>query len=305
VSKSFLDYHTVGLDLGVDYTSSSYLDSATSYFVVPIHPFYEFRKDIYYVRGGFTVAPGDTATGVLFFPDLYAHVSLLDGKFIPFFNAGGQRVNYLGRDLARMNPWVSEAAPKVISKHIELQGGIKGGLADRWAYAVRVAYRYHSLMPIFTAYEGAITTFNLEYASDVQEVNPHAEIGYRFSDKLALTLQGDYFKYTLDFGNPAYGYPDWKVTFGGHYNLSDKIIVKADLFAFPKTEQPVRVVGVQGERIETVKGWVDGNLEAIYNYKKHFGAFVSLNNLASSRYARWYRYDGYGFNLKAGVILKF
>lgn len=302
-NKSFLKQHAVGLDLGVEYISASFFDSSATYFLVPIHPYYEFRKDIYFLRGGFTIVPADANTGVLFYPDVYAQVNLLDGKVLPFFQAGGQTERFLGKGLAAMNPWTHEAAEKNITQYVDVQGGVKGSIANRWAYAVRLAYRYHSLLPIFKAdVQAPVTTFNVEYEQGAQELNPHAEIGYRFSDKLALTLQGDYHKYTLDFGDPAYGYPDWKITFGGHYNIGDKIIVKADLFAFPETQQ---LLDLPTDSVVSVSGWVDGNIEAIYNYKKNFGAFVSLNNLAAGNNARWYRYDSYGFNLKAGLILKF
>ncbi|HZG01068.1 MAG TPA: hypothetical protein VEY71_08700, partial [Chitinophagales bacterium] len=252
-NKSFLKEHTVGVDVGVEYISAAFADSTATFFLVPIHPYYEFRKDIYLLRGGFTVVPADDATGVLFYPDVYAQVNLMDGQLLPFFQAGGQTVKYLGQGLSRINPWTNEAAPKVIGKTIDVQGGVKGSFASRWAYAARLGFRLHDYLPIFRATVNTpVTQFNVDYAEDVQELNPHAEIGYRFSDKIAVTLQGDYFKYTLDFGDPAYGYPDWKVTLGGHYNIGDKIILKADMFGHPATEQ---LLDLPVDSVVSVNGW--------------------------------------------------
>ena len=313
IGKTFLEKHTVNIDLGFEYDATNHGDSSTNYWYVPIHPFYEFQQDNFYVRGGFTVVASDS---VLFYPDVYGQVKLLEGQVVPFIQASGATVkNYFSR-LTEINPWVSENAQQRVGKYIDLRGGVKGSFGGRFAYALNIGYRFHDHLPMFKAMHGPVVTFDVVdptisdslnigvrgYAEDVGELNPHFEIGFRASDKAAITLQGDYHQYRLDFSTPAYGYPDWKLTLSGDYNIGDKILLKADLFALSPTKQ---LADLQVDSVVNVDGWFDASLEVIYNYKKNFGAFVQLNNITAQKYARWFRYENYGFNAKAGIIVKF
>jgi len=297
--KTFLEKHSANLDLGFQDDATTYVNTATNYWFVPVHPYYEFQQDNYFVRAGLTVV---AANKVLVYPDLYGQIKLLDGQVVPFVQANGATTKYYISRLSEINPWVSEDAAQAIGKYIDLRGGVKGSFGSRWAYALNIGYRFYDYLPIFKASEGPVTRFNVDYEEKAGELNPHAEVGFRLNDKAALTLQGDYFQYALDFGDPAYGYPDWKMTLSGDYNIGDKILVKADLYALSPTAQ---LIDLPTDSVVNVKGWFDGNIEVVYNYRKNFGAFVSLNNLAASKYMRWYRYDTYGFNFKAGVIVKF
>lgn len=300
--KQINDIHKVGLNVDFNLATPTFIDSTTTYVYVPISPYYEYKSGLYYARAGVVVAPG---TKTLVYPNIYGQVNLANGKFLPYIQASGYTKTYFVSDLARMNPWINESTQQAFGKTIELKGGFKGSIADRWSYAASVGYTMHDNLPIFIAYDQPVVTFMTYYEQDAGEVNPHVELAYHISDKAAVTLQGDYYKYILDYNAPAYGYNDWKITFGGHYNMSDKILFKANLKAHPATEQLYYVQSENALGLASIKGWVDGNVEAIYNYKSNYAGFISLNNIAASPYARWYRYRGYGFNMKAGIILKF
>jgi hypothetical protein len=49
----------------------------------------------------------------------------------------------------------------------------------------------------------------------------------------------------------------------------------------------------------------DLSLRGEYYFTEKFGAFLGLNNVASVKYQRWYRYPSYGFNVLGGISVRF
>ena len=106
----------------------------------------------------------------------------------------------------------------------------------------------------------------------------------------------------------AWYLPQVKVTLTGNYNISDKIIIKADLFYLdnqyaktiinPETPNPT-VVATQ------LKPLFDANLGGEYRYNKKLGFFVSINNIASVRYYRYINYPTQRFNFMLGLSYSF
>ena len=64
---------------------------------------------------------------------------------------------------------------------------------------------------------------------------------------------------------------------------------------------PYRTVGGTVGRLDPL---VNLNLHGDYYITSSIGAFVELNNLVGNKRERWYRYPSYGFNAKAGVMVR-
>ena len=54
-----------------------------------------------------------------------------------------------------------------------------------------------------------------------------------------------------------------------------------------------------------LKGRIDVNLGATYNYKENLAFWLSLNNITAAKQREWYNYPTYGFVAMGGIILKF
>ena len=167
-----------------------------------------------------------------------------------------------------------------------------------------MAYRIYDDLPMYYLQPGIVSKYTVLYQQDAGEFNPHAEIGYRHGEKITVTLRGDYYKYTTDYQLPAFGYPDWKVTLHANYNLQNKILVNLDLFSASQVNHQYSNDPIGSNSFKTIS-WFDANLGVTYNYRQNFGAFIMVNNIAASKYSRWYNYDSYAFMFKGGVIVKF
>lgn len=297
-SKLYNTIHRFNLGVGFNYTS--WKDSALtgSYWLLPFHPYYEYKQGDLYARAGFNLVFSDS---LFFIPDILAQYSLLNGKLIPFVRIDGFMDKNIMMNISNENPFINRYIQRRIGQSFNFGGGVKGSISDYVVFAAELNYRLYNFLPYYSPDSLYITRFTVNYFEQAGVFNPHVELGFRRNDKVGVTLKGDYYKYDLDYSMPAYSLPDWRVTLNAHYNIQDKILVSADVFA----NSPLTFQYTGKTSTISTKGWVDANLSLIYNYKSNFGAYLRFNNIASSQYARWYRYNTYAFVMNAGLVLKF
>ncbi len=297
-NKIYNTVHRFNLGVGFNFTSLNDSITSGSYWLLPFHPYYEFKQGNIFARAGFNLVLSDS---LFFIPDVLAQYSLLNGKLIPFVRIDGFMDKNIMMYRAYDNPFIAQNMARRIGQSYNFGGGLKGSISDYVVFAAELNYRLYNFLPIFSPDSAYITRFQVDYAEQAGVFNPHVEFGFRRNDKFGVTLKGDYYKYDLDFGLPAYSYPDWRVSLNANYNIQDKILVTADVFA----NSPITFRYSGTNTTVITKGWVDANLSVTYNYKSNFGAYIRFNNIASSQYARWYRYSTYAFVMNAGLVLKF
>ncbi len=265
-----------------------------------INPYYKIVQDNWTVTGGFNVVIPDKGN-VLFFPKIEGEYKLAENYLIPFAGWNGEvnKSNFLG--LTSQNPFINKYQPQNYSKTYSIYGGVKGSMGNHVSYLLKIGENLYDFLPYFLPDSNAVTRFDVNYYQNAGVFNVHAEVSYRESEHINVILGGDYYGYQLDFNDTAIGYPNSKLSVQADYNIKDKIIVGANVFAYSKsyTQLP------QDNFKTALKGVVDANISIQYNYKRNFGAFINFNNIAATKYQRWYRYPGYGFNLIGGLILKF
>jgi hypothetical protein len=143
--------------------------------------------------------------------------------------------------------------------------------------------------------------FTTHYYYEAMVLRFRLEVGYRQSERLNLLVSGETSSWDLDYDDEPIGIPKSKLSFTANYNIQNKIIFTGDLFlqsgafAFNETDS----VTTQ------MKGRIDVNIGATYNYKRNLGFWVSLNNITAAKQREWYNYPTYGFVAMGGVLLKF
>jgi hypothetical protein len=91
------------------------------------------------------------------------------------------------------------------------------------------------------------------------------------------------------------------LNFALNYNLQNKIFTELNLFA-----QTGAYTILPGDTTQVqLNGRVDANVKFTYNYKKNVAAWLALNNIFADTNSEWYNYPTYGFQVMAGVNLKF
>ncbi|MFN5402621.1 MAG: hypothetical protein ACK5AS_10930 [Bacteroidota bacterium] len=299
LSKVHHTIHRFNLGIGFNHISLSDSTASGSYWLLPFHPYYEYEKDKLYARAGFNLVISDSA---FFIPDILVQYSLLNGKVIPFLRVDGMMDKNIMMYRSIDNPFINRNIERSIGASYNFGGGVKGSISDYVVFAAEVHYRLYNFLPIYTPDSLNQVRFSVNYAENAGVFNPHVELGFRRNDKFATTLKADYYRFDIDAVDfIASSYPEWRVTLNASYNIQEKILVTADVFLnAPVTFQ------YTGKRTTINTGaWADANLSVIYNYKSNFGAYLRLNNLTASQYARWYRYNTYAFVMSAGLVFKF
>ena len=249
-------------------------------------------------------------TKYYFYPNVDISYNVVENIIIPYAGVNGGLHKNSFKTITNENPFVLSAlSMKNTNEKYTFYGGIKGNITNAVSYNARASYSSLANMAMYVndTKDLLANRFNVIY-DDAMELNVRGEVGYQLREKIRFNLSGEYFNYKMATEMRAWYLPQVKVTLTGNYNISDKIIIKADLFYLdnqyaktiinPETPNPT-VVATQ------LKPLFDANLGGEYRYNKKLGFFVSINNIASVRYYRYINYPTQRFNFMLGLSYSF
>lgn len=296
-AKTIKKIHSAHLDFDFQQENfNSRFDSSINYF--SILPNYQLHSKRAEAKAGVNVDVVNKE--VKLYPELFASYKLVGDYVIPYIGFhGGSNPNTL-EQITSVNPFIGDFDSIVTSEKLEVYLGMKGSYGNNITYNARVSYSDQTNVPFYLPDAETPTHFIAAYYYEAKILGFHAEVGFRQSERLNLLLSGDAWSYDLDFNDQPWGIPKSKLGFAVNYNLQNKIVFNANVFAESGayTMLPDSVI-IQRE------GFVDLNFSTTYNYKPNIAFWVSLNNIASMKQRHWYNYPYYGLQALAGVILKF
>jgi hypothetical protein len=250
-----------------------------------------------------------------YYPNIDFNYNVAEHILTPYagVNGGLEKNSYLS--VSRKNPFINE---KFIRKNSDNQYhvylGLRGSISSALSYNVRGAYnKVNDFLFFVNDYNEVMQNRFVTVYDDVTFWNINGEIQYQKLEKLRLLLAGQYYNYETAQQEKPWHMPELQLSLAGNYNLRDKIILKADIFyvgyryalnqtAITDSLSNVEVV-ITGPL--KLKDFVDANLGIEYRYTKKLSAFVNLNNVASQKYEKWYKYPVQGFSFLAGITYGF
>jgi hypothetical protein len=257
-------------------------------------------------------ATSDSSNGFKVAPEVDFDLHLYENIII--LNAGTdsrlQRYSY--RNLTERNPWlISDILPLNTWSPFRLYAGLRGSISSKMAFNARVSFTPSIDNQFFFVNDTSAGNLNkLTYVVDnasLLEVN--GEITWQMHEKIRLIAKADYLGYTPDKELKAWHVPSLRMSYGGKYNLRDKIWINAALLTYNKQFYRDFIKDDVNGEIKTVtkqlKGIADINLGAEYRYTKLLGMFIQLNNILNVRYERYKNYPTQRFNVMAGVSYMF
>jgi hypothetical protein len=239
------------------------------------------------------------------FPTVHFDYNVLDNTVIPYAGIGGGYDSYDYKTMTDINPFLSPTASLQNTSRYDGFLGIRGSIDKNTSYNLKATYAFVDNMSFFVTDTDPAdflqNKFILVY-DKVQYFNLHGEIAYQGTRKLKLFAKADYNHYQMTNELRPWYKPVAEITLSAHYNLADKIIVKADLFFIGK--QLAETFGSNGGIIiKPLPGMEDINLSVEYNYSKLFSFFLNFDNIANDHYYRWNNYPTQGFLLMGGLYL--
>ena len=143
----------------------------------------------------------------------------------------------------------------------------------------------------------------------------NVEILHRSSDKLDLSVSGNYYGYNLDEQEQAWNLPDWDANLSVDYKITEQLSVSADVFLIGARKALIledpnfyqlfvapKPLNYKSYNLDTA---FDFNVRGNYSITQKFSVFAQLNNFGFQKYERWFGYPVQSFNFLAGVSYAF
>lgn len=270
-----------------------------------LNPRYTLNGNRVYIKLGFnSVVFSDSAgTSMHFYPVAEAGYALIPKGVTAYAGITGNMQRHTYRSIANENPFTRELEFRNTMNTFEFYGGVKGSLGPQTSFLLQAGISRVQNLMFYGVDSNNYNAQRVIYDTTSSSVtNVKAELTHEFDDKFRVAITFNYYRYGLELAHP-YSRPTLETKWNAMYNISDKFILRADIFTMNK--RYAKVFGIAGDHDETLKGLVDLNLGIDYLYNKNVSVFLNLNNLTNNTYQRWYSYPVYGFNVMGGLTITF
>ena len=282
--------------------------------IIRLNPHIYSRKNNLIVKAGLSVQANiNDNTKFHIFPDLELSYSLFNNVFIPYGGWVGNVQRNTFNNIRLENPFISEDAnlQNTIQKS-NLFAGVRGSLSSKFTFNLSASFQKFDSMYFFTPdnISSYGNKFQMTY-DNLSQTSFMGEITYQDSEKLKVSAKGEYFIY--DPSNELYAWqkPEFLITLSGLLDLSNKIIVKSDIYLVGQRKvfshyEPLRNYELEdGKYVSTLKPLIDMNLSAEYRYNKKVSGFIQFNNFIGKKYQYWSNFPVQSINILGGVTFSF
>jgi hypothetical protein len=249
-----------------------------------------------------------------FYPKAEFKYNVVEHIIIPYVGISGGLISNNLNNFYKENPFINTQviATQNSNQKYDIYGGIRGSLSSKITFNTSFSQQKIEGMPLYTKdFNNLIENQFIITYDTVSFSKITGELTYQKLEKFKLILGGNYYSYTPKNEIKTWHKPNLKLSFSGIYDLSDKIIVRADLFyigtQFAKTYNTIATNNVitTTEEAQELIGIFDANLGVEYRYTKKLSAFINFNNLTSTAYQRWQDYPTQKLGVLGGLTYSF
>lgn len=306
--SSFVNSEQIVVNAGVDLYNHQGTTDTLNTTIINVNPNFIGRSDKWKASLGvnFFASASEGTTNYYFMPQLDFHYDIYQQIIIPYIGITGGLMHNSYRSLTNANPFVrtleNVLARNTIEK-IHLFSGLRGSLSSNTAYNVSFHYSKFDDLAFFVNNRSEIfeNKFDVIYDNGVV-IRVKGEVQYDIK-KFLFRAAGEWRNFTLENEERPWHTPVLQMDFTAKYNLKNELAARMDVIVLGKQFAPegpmINILPVQ------LKGITDINLGLEYSYTKYLSAFISLNNLASTRYYRWNNYPTHKFNILGGLTYSF
>ncbi len=310
----FVDDQELGVDFKGHYFNNQDSINSQGNFLASLKPYVRFNFEYLDLTLGVEGAmAGDSATEFYIYPAVRASYQVIPDylRFYASATGGLHRNSY--RKVIETNPWANSIFPLGFTNtKYEIKAGITGRLDLLVDYNFSVSYAdvenmmffindfYNSFSPEVPVIFG--NKFTAVY-DDVKLTTVRLETGYEQIDRLDILFNASYSDYQLTSEAKPWHKPALEADILAKYFVSPQFSVSGQLFFQSKIYAKVLR---EGELQIAERGaYADLNLGAEYRFNDRVSAFASLNNVAATRYFRWYNYPSQRINVMGGLTFSF
>ncbi len=148
-------------------------------------------------------------------------------------------------------------------------------------------------------------SFTIIY-DDVKTTSIFAELEYELTKNVTLGTNFQFDNFTMATQSEAWNLPTIQTAIIGKYK-SNKWYATSNIFYVGERKDVLYTSTSQStlDAIQTLKPFVDVNLNGGYHFNDKFSAFLKLNNLLNTEYQRFANFNVQGFQILGGITYKF
>ncbi|PCJ01458.1 MAG: hypothetical protein COB15_00615 [Flavobacteriales bacterium] len=249
-----------------------------------------------------------------FYPQAEFKYNVVEHIVIPYVGIRGGLISNNLNDFYNENPFINTESLVIQNSNqkYDIYGGIRGSLSSKITFNTSFSQQKIQGMPLYVKdFSNLIENKFVLVYDTVSLSKVTGELTYQKLEKIKILFGGNYYSYSTKNEIEAWHKPNFKLSLSGIYDLSDKIMVRADIYHFSKqyaktlntitTNNTVTIV----EDAKELDGVFDINLSFEYRYTKKLSAFIQFNNIASTPYKKWDDYPTQRFGVLGGLTYSF
>ncbi len=303
----FTDHQTIGLLTDVIY--NRYVDSTLTQnnTLVTLKPFISTSFNEYSIKAGLNINfKMDTVSKAYLFPFVEGQLKIIDDALVVHAGITGNIKRQSFNELSDINPFVQSALPLQYTREkFTFYAGLRARAGSNIDFSALIRSSSVANAYFFVNDYSQIpyNRFTLLH-DDGQVLEGRFEAQYHTAERISVKLYAEFESWSLDNFEHPWHTPALKFGLDGHYQIQNKIIVRANVAA--RGNQYARTINLSDQFVATeLDAFVDLSLGVEYRYTKVLSGFINFNNITNSQYFLWNNYPSYKFNLMGGVAYSF
>lgn len=250
----------------------------------------------------------DTASYFRVYPNIGFEAELIESHLAVHAGLSGGLDRHSLRNLLKENPFLNTRTAPLAFQNTKnlITAGIKGAFSDNISFNLAVSSSNIDNFALFVTDTANLLPNQFTLAFDnIRRLHVRGELFSQFGTRFHARLSADYFQYNLDQEIEAWHLPTLQLGLNLKYNMQDKIIVSADVFArnatfgraFDNTNNPV------AQKLHDL--FIDGNIGIEYRYTRILSFFVNFYNVQNKSLERWMNYPSQKLQILGGLTWSF
>lgn len=272
-------------------------------------PAVSYRLNKLLIKGGLNfIYDSDSmayANGIYLFPDIEASYPLLRGLEVKAgFKGDIERNNY--RQFAYENPFIAHRQVLLNTvAPVKLYAEFKGSVGNVFGAKAGASLTNYRNMHFYIQGLDNPAAFAIIYdTARVTVANVYGEIDLKPLEGLHMNLKANYYAYEMGALDNHYHRPAYDVLLLSRYNISQKIIVKNNLWMVGGIPVVDMYRGGFGQEI-VLDPFVRWDVGLEYLFQQRFSVFFDMNNILNQNYERWVHYPSRGMHFRLGLSYHF
>lgn len=301
---------SIGADLDLQFYANQWDTLNDNSGLIQLTPFIRATFDEYALRVGARTAVETSGTGDFHaYPMAEARVFVIQDLLTVYAGVDGNIEQHSLQRMRSENTWINptyqptDTSTRFTNTKFRFYGGVQSHIGQHINLSAGIS---NALIEdqIFYINDTSLRLYNkfIVLSDDVKKLAITAEANYQ-RPGLSIALKGQYQLITPDNEAEAWHQPALKAEIKGSYQIMEQIVVSGQLYYLG--EQYAKVWTGESWEAQSLKALVDLNLKGEYHHTPQLAGFISLNNLAGTRYMKYYRYPSQRFNMMLGVSYAF